>query len=785
MPSLTLRQFGWPLATALLLTLVACPAIAAPTQMQNVLASVRTGDLAGQIEDSPAIAAFQRKVVCVFNEPNSGGSPRLHCTVSCDSGATFTEISMPSLPAGYSWRHEPQLAVDERSGEIFLCGHVAISGPPSLVGVAVASGSFESCTFTWSAGSLAYSTTANFFAVGTLAFAVDSATHSQHILFVDKVTNGEHGLRYLRRLNGSPTWTSTFLNATEDSNAVSRPMLAVGLKNRLDAAWLVQDTPAIARLLYRQSTTNGSAFFPPVLVDSVYSPSFMLTGSGYAVFDGPTLAVGRVGKTVGLPMLAWTECYDARRAILPDTLAGPAASEVEPNDTPGAAMPIPVGTVLRGTFQSSADPDLWRLSLTHGQNVVFVADSLTAGLFYNISILAADGVTTVAFGRMSLAGTQFLWTAPSQGLYFIKIVPNSGALAIGKGYRLRVGSGVTTPGHARDESDLRYAYGNSTGTSWTRATLGVTPSGTAERFAHIAFDRFGKASLTWYGFHQDSLGVKARLSLIPDLFNFSSASVTTLVDVASDWSKLPSSATTHCLQTALSLDGPWLRYAWMDLRSGDPDVYTAGLVSRLAFTTHARSDSTGPGRTVSLALPVQNFSIAVSESVNTTVSSTRQWSALDAPTGWIGANSTQPLTFELTVPDSATSGEQTFTIILRSSEDAEADTMTVTLIIDPARAGVAPGAGHALALSAPWPDPARASASMTFTLPRAGAAQLEIFGIAGERVRVLASGTREAGAFTQRWDLRDDAGRRVAPGLYLARLQTAEGTRTRRLVVLR
>jgi len=102
----------------------------------------------------------------------------------------------------------------------------------------------------------------------------------------------------------------------------------------------------------------------------------------------------------------------------------------------------------------------------------------------------------------------------------------------------------------------------------------------------------------------------------------------------------------------------------------------------------------------------------------------------------------------------------------------------------PAAVGaVAPGAK--LELSAPEPNPARGPLRMSFTLPRAGDARLEVLDVAGRRVRTLAAGARPAGRWAAGWDLGDEAGRPAAAGMYFIRLAAAASHLTRRIVVLR
>ena len=84
-----------------------------------------------------------------------------------------------------------------------------------------------------------------------------------------------------------------------------------------------------------------------------------------------------------------------------------------------------------------------------------------------------------------------------------------------------------------------------------------------------------------------------------------------------------------------------------------------------------------------------------------------------------------------------------------------------------------------------WPNPVRDAASLRFDLPRSGSARLQIFDLAGRRIREWVESGATPGRFTTRWDGRDEAGRRVASGIYVARLETNSGTVVRRIAVLR
>lgn len=95
--------------------------------------------------------------------------------------------------------------------------------------------------------------------------------------------------------------------------------------------------------------------------------------------------------------------------------------------------------------------------------------------------------------------------------------------------------------------------------------------------------------------------------------------------------------------------------------------------------------------------------------------------------------------------------------------------------------GAAPPAS--MAFAPPSPNPARTLARFAFTLPRAGAARLEVLDAQGRHVRTLFEGDAAAGAHAESWDLRDERGGAVAAGLYFARLAHGGVAETRRFVV--
>lgn len=84
-----------------------------------------------------------------------------------------------------------------------------------------------------------------------------------------------------------------------------------------------------------------------------------------------------------------------------------------------------------------------------------------------------------------------------------------------------------------------------------------------------------------------------------------------------------------------------------------------------------------------------------------------------------------------------------------------------------------------------WPNPFRASATIRFGLSHAAEGELAIHDVAGRRVRTLVRGVLPAGEQQVVWDGRDEAGQRVAPGVYFYHLRAGDVSEARRVVYLR
>jgi hypothetical protein len=83
------------------------------------------------------------------------------------------------------------------------------------------------------------------------------------------------------------------------------------------------------------------------------------------------------------------------------------------------------------------------------------------------------------------------------------------------------------------------------------------------------------------------------------------------------------------------------------------------------------------------------------------------------------------------------------------------------------------------------PNPATKDVALSFDLAKRQPVVLAVFSVEGRRIRTLQRGTLEAGHHQLAWDGLDDRGKPVADGMYFARLEAGEGSRTTSIVHVR
>jgi hypothetical protein len=84
-----------------------------------------------------------------------------------------------------------------------------------------------------------------------------------------------------------------------------------------------------------------------------------------------------------------------------------------------------------------------------------------------------------------------------------------------------------------------------------------------------------------------------------------------------------------------------------------------------------------------------------------------------------------------------------------------------------------------------YPNPFNPSTTIRYTLSTRQHVRIEVFDVAGARVKKLVDEDRPAGVQRTEWNGRNASGEPLASGVYLIRMQTRDGVFVRKAVLLK
>jgi hypothetical protein len=111
-----------------------------------------------------------------------------------------------------------------------------------------------------------------------------------------------------------------------------------------------------------------------------------------------------------------------------------------------------------------------------------------------------------------------------------------------------------------------------------------------------------------------------------------------------------------------------------------------------------------------------------------------------------------------------------------------------TIVVGWSTYGDAPESGTAPAVSIParaYSNPAGGPCQIAFSVSRPGPVSVTIVDASGRRVREILAGTMSSGFYRPHWDARDESGSPAPSGVYFARIDTADGAQSVKVVLSR
>jgi hypothetical protein len=567
----------------------------------NSIVNNRAGDspAAGQSETS--VAAFGDIVVAAWNDGQgfvTGGDMQGWAT-SADGGVTWVDrgnLPHPAGVSGFEWFSDPLVTVNEKTGAFYfsaLCDFSNLSG--GRAGIAVIKGRWNGSTIAWENPVIVHEGPFDFAELSDKEWMVADSSSGRLYITYTQFQAGFSRIMFQSADSNAVTWSTPPRQISLDTDTEngfvqgSRPV--VDGDGRLYVVYELIGQGFADYYRVRRSDNQGASFLFPVTAESLYT-NF---GTGAPGFNRPTgidfsgITVDRShGPHRGRLYLSWAESINWLDEVFTLGQSGN-KTEVEFNSSAATANPAAIGQTLRGLINTSSDLDYFAVTLTTGQHVVIAADSTATSNAeaFSLRMIAGDGVTELTFttfdssvnptpGQPQGFPSGWLFTAPSNGTYFIQVAANNGL----GGYRIRTGNVHRDTERGRDQRDIFVGYSDD-GVTWSNPVrLNEDAPGFDQFTPEVTAAPDGGVYCTWYDY-RDSAPAKdgGEASVYMARSGDGGLTWTTLgalTDTLSDWSAAGTNIVPNQgdYMTLFASDS-YVWSVWSDARRGNPDVFAA------------------------------------------------------------------------------------------------------------------------------------------------------------------------------------------------------------------
>lgn len=710
----------------------AVPSRVAAPPTPNVLVNDPAGDFPGEGQCETSIAAYGNYMVAAWNDSKGfrdGSFQTQGWATSTDGGQTWVDegtLPVPASPSGWRWASDPVVVVNPNTGAFYFSALADANGGVNAIGVL--KGRFSGGTFTWSTRVSARTVPYSQYFLDKEWLAVDPASGRVYLTY----TNFTNGLDYIELQHADSSlasWSSPLkISADSEDGYVQGSRPVVGPGGVVYVVYYGIGLVDTDYLRFCRSTNGGVSFSAPVNAVSYFTN----WGTGAPGFNRdnpipnfPAIAVDRsTGPHAGRVYLAWSEClnwYDDAEGAG----GSGARSEVEPNESAATATAVTPGNTVRGALASTGDLDNFRVSLAAGQTFMAFADSGAGSAILSLRMLAADGETRLAW--TSAAGSDiaagfspgWIWTAPATGDYYLRVASQAGT----GGYRLRTGLATRGSERGSDQRDVFVAWSDNGGTSWsTPVRVDDAPVGHDGWLPEVAVGTDGRVHLGWYDWRDGPAAASGGESHVYLARSSDGGATWTQVgatsDARSNWTACQSYiAPNQGDYMGLVASASKLAVCWSDARGGTPDTYVSVWPLSATNTTVSLVTASGTLGRVDLewtVSPPDTFTATLYRSI----AGANTWSAL----GTLDANPEGRVAYADTSVAAGTTYTYRLGVFVEGTE----------FFFGQATVLVPSGLGLALGLQ---PNPSDgASLSLSFTLPFAEPATVEVFDLSGRLV---------------------------------------------------
>jgi len=84
-----------------------------------------------------------------------------------------------------------------------------------------------------------------------------------------------------------------------------------------------------------------------------------------------------------------------------------------------------------------------------------------------------------------------------------------------------------------------------------------------------------------------------------------------------------------------------------------------------------------------------------------------------------------------------------------------------------------------------YPNPFNPETTIRYEIGNTAHVEITIYNLLGEEIRHLVNEMQTAGRYDVRWDGTDNAGRKLASGVYLGKIKAGESVRVKKMMLVR
>jgi hypothetical protein len=665
----------------------------------NVQLNNKGGDGAGTTQSGSGIAIDGEFGIASWNDGIGGASGLQGLAYTTNGGATWTDIgALPTSDGVTSWSGSPTCAVNTATHEFYVIG---IGG--ALEQIAMCRVTFAGSTFVISAPIVVHQRSGTDL-VEQPWLTVDPVSGSVYATWTKFVAGTTSRIEFARSTTGGTIWSAPqVLSAPAFDGLVEGPRIQVGPNGEVYTVWHQIGLTDADFVKIRKSTSLGVSFGSETTAFSFFA-NF---GSGAPGFnrlrsvDDPSIAVDvSTGPHRGRVYVAVNESVN----WFDDPLGAVGnRSEVESNGTTATATPFLSGETLRGSLAiASPSPDYWSFGATQGTTYVFVVDSLAA-MYYTMRLFCTDGATSLAQTGDSEgcpgSASALVWTAPASGTYWLRMATVSVSVAgcppsTSGGYRVRTGINAN-PGAgaeiARDQRDIVVAYSDD-GVAFTKVRANDDPGHLDDFLPEVQVAGDGCPYVLWLDW-RDSEGVNCGGSSASYVTRSTTGGATyasgqRVASALTNWNVALANLTPNMGdRIGLHASGrtTGIAMAWGDGRLGDIDVFGATASSAFALSSCPGAQVVAPakgGVAVDLSATVENHNLLFANTYAVSVTSSRGWPMVVAPTVAVPAGGSANVPFTIQLPETAKAGLANACLILTLNGGADAETCCVPITVD-------------------------------------------------------------------------------------------------------